>query len=118
MLWQELITRALSAMLVVTAALYTYTWALLQIGQRLDGVMKTVLSVAAYLVMAGILGAALIFVLTTAGSSPVSQSWSYVLGVFLGWIVVVLPGFLHLRSRLKALQRHGFFVSAWSSMDR
>ncbi len=116
--WQELITRTLGATLVVTVVFYLYTSALLSIGQQFGGALKTFLVILTYLLMTAVLGGALLLVLTSAGSSEHRNSWQYILTVMSCWIVVALPGFLHLRSRLEALQRYGFFRPASSPPRR
>jgi heme A synthase len=108
--WQELITRTISVCFVLTGAIFAYTYALLVISRIFDGIGKFVIGMLAYLVLAALIGGSIVFILQSAETVSQRQSAPYILAALVGWFLAVVPGFLHLRSRLPQLQRRGFFL--------
>lgn len=108
--WSELGVRFLIELLSVSVACVLYASALLWIGGRFKGILKIAISLAAYLVMAAVLGFSLLSVLSAASEPAVRQSWDYLGIVIVSWAVMVAPGFIYIgRFKLPQLQQAGFF---------
>ncbi|MEL7560232.1 hypothetical protein [Stutzerimonas chloritidismutans] len=111
--WFELGIRTTAALAGITAALVLYTHTLLLLGSRLNGAKKITASVAAYLLLAGAIGAGLLYILDSSPDGLTLKSWSYLATVMAAWVLVVTPGILYLRNYMARLQSMGYFLARW-----
>ncbi|HVK31015.1 MAG TPA: hypothetical protein VM845_00755 [Burkholderiaceae bacterium] len=110
--WQELAYRTGTATAAVSALLIAYTWLLLWAGERFSKGKRIAITLLGYLVLAALLGGALLWVLLSAGEAELGQSWAYLLVVLSCWLIIVLPGFLYIQSKLERLRSYGYFLKA------